>query len=111
VARAVAVLRLGRAGAPRLRSGDRASRCTDRLPEEYPKCRSGRALRCAARTARARIRWRSDVRATEGPMNSALVLRISLCLLLGACADASATAAHSDASAERSSSAPTPQAL
>ena len=44
-------------------------------------------------------------------MNSALVLRISLCLLLGACADASATAAHSDASAERSSSAPTPQAL
>lgn len=44
-------------------------------------------------------------------MNSALILRMALCLLFGACADPSATAAPSDVSAARSSSAATPQAL
>jgi PAP2 superfamily len=44
-------------------------------------------------------------------MNSALILRMGLCLLLGACADTSATAAPLDVSAARSSSAATPEAL
>jgi membrane-associated phospholipid phosphatase len=62
--------------------------------------------------ARARIRWRFAVRATEASMNRALALRVSLGVLCAACADPStSTATSRDAPAALSSPAAAPTAL